>query len=415
MGQHQQLNAAIVGGVVQSGDSINFRRGDTFPGNPVFDASARLTATSNISGGSSTVRNVIGGVEPGAGNLISGNRRSGIRVGEVGQPGGQNRIQVNFIGTDITGMHALPNSTDTPLGAAVVAVGLNNVVGGSERGAGNLISGNRWVGLALGGSGHRVEGNFIGSNASGTHPLGNGTEGVTIIGNQTDITLGGSARGAGNRIAFNGSHGVYLDLPQRISILGNSIWGHPAGYRGIRLLNANNNQAAPELTWADIQGNRLTVAGTLTSAPNTTYTLEFFANPVCHPSGFGEGKQPLGTIQVATNGDGSAAFEAVLHGWLTHPLALGRYITATATDPAGNTSEFSAPAEPNRPLPAAYFARAGEGGNLPSAVDWHLQGSLGSCNEYQWHGGMALIGPMARVCELGWDGGDLSARLSLTS
>ena len=212
-------------------------------------------------------------------------------------------------------------------------------IGGTEPGARNLISGNLWNGISLVGAGHRVEGNFIGTDITGTLPLGNGLVGVQITG-LGFVTIGGTAPGAGNRIAFNGFGGILVDQSQRITVRGNFMWGHNA--RGIQLLNgANNNQAAPQLAWADVHGNRLAVAGTLTSAPNTTYTLEFFANPVCHPSGFGEGKQPLGTIQVATNGDGSAAFEALLHGWLTHPLALGRYITATATDPAGNTSEFS--------------------------------------------------------------------------
>ena len=292
---------------------------------------------------SGVVGNVIGGIERGAGNLISGNRLSGIWVDGSSPGTGGHRIQGNFIGTDITGTKAVPNSNSTVSFAGVSLGGTNNLVGGTEPGAGNLISGNARGGLAVGASGTRVEGNWIGTDRTGTRPLGNMDEGVRVGGQGvSNVTIGGTVPGAGNVIAFNGRDGVVVNYGLRNPIRGNAIWGHGATYRGIRLINgANNNQAAPQLSWADVHGNRLTVAGTLTSAPNTTYTLEFFANPVCHPSGYGEGKQPLGTIQVATNGEGSAEFEALLHGWLTHPLALGRYITATATDPAGNTSEFS--------------------------------------------------------------------------
>ena len=275
--------------------------------------------------------NVIGGTEPGAGNLISGNLLAAIYVDPQSPGTGQHRIQGNKVGTDISGTFAIPNGLDGSGSSALSIGGSGNLIGGSEPGAGNLISGNVYGGVALVSS--RLEGNLIGTDVTGTRPLGNGWDGVWA-GSFTTIS--------GNRIAYNGHNGILVDTGDYNPIRGNAIWGHGATYRGIRLLNgANNNQAAPQLSWADVHGNRLTVAGTLTSAPNTTYTLEFFANPVCHPSGFGEGKQPLGTVQVATNGEGSAEFEAVLGGWLTGPVRLGRYITATATDPAGNTSEFS--------------------------------------------------------------------------
>ena len=78
------------------------------------------------------------------------------------------------------------------------------------------------------------------------------------------------------------------------------------------------------------------VAGTLNSTANTTFSIEFFRNGSCDPSGFGEGETLLSTFEVTTNGAGDAPFA------LTVGLSAGQFVTATATDPAGNTSEFSA-------------------------------------------------------------------------
>ena len=79
-------------------------------------------------------------------------------------------------------------------------------------------------------------------------------------------------------------------------------------------------------------------SGTLNSTPGTTFRIEFFSNGSCDPSGFGEGEVFVGSTSVTTNGSGNASFN------VTVPVAVsgGRQMTATATDPGGNTSEFSA-------------------------------------------------------------------------
>src|SRR5262249_31610784 len=82
-----------------------------------------------------------------------------------------------------------------------------------------------------------------------------------------------------------------------------------------------------------------TVAGTLDSKPSTVYDLDFYSNPICasRPQELPEGKTYLGTTPATTDGSGHATFNAVL------PIAVadGSPITATATDPAGSTSEFT--------------------------------------------------------------------------
>jgi len=137
---------------------------------------------------------------------------------------------------------------------------------------------------------------------------------------------------AGNTIAFNGSDGVLVDTSTGNAIQQNSIFSN--GGLGIDLINdGNNSQAAPVLTSAVSANGDLTIDGTLTSTANTTFTLEFFSNP----SGTSEGQTFVGSITVTTDSTGLASFSA------TFPMALapGQVITATATDPFGDTSIFS--------------------------------------------------------------------------
>jgi hypothetical protein len=96
-------------------------------------------------------------------------------------------------------------------------------------------------------------------------------------------------------------------------------------------------QNFPVLTQA-VSGNTTGVRGTLNSTPGTMFRLQFFANPVCDGSGNGEGQVYLGQASVATDGTCNAAFVAKL----ANPVPPGWVVTAAATDPANNTSEFSA-------------------------------------------------------------------------
>jgi hypothetical protein len=86
------------------------------------------------------------------------------------------------------------------------------------------------------------------------------------------------------------------------------------------------------------------VRGTLSSLPNATFTLQFFASSSCDTSGAGEGQNFIGSITITTSGNGKVKFTALL----SEPVSPRSYITATAIDQAGNTSEFS----PCRQVPA---------------------------------------------------------------
>jgi hypothetical protein len=100
----------------------------------------------------------------------------------------------------------------------------------------------------------------------------------------------------------------------------------------------NNLQNFPVITGVLSVGNSTTIHGSLNSTPNTTFQIDFFSSAALDPSGYGEGALFLGTTPVTTDGNGDTPIS------ITFPIALrtGQVVTATATDPDGNTSEFSA-------------------------------------------------------------------------
>ncbi len=292
--------------------------------------------------------NTIGGTAAGAGNLISGNNEQGIGLVGIGQ---NNAIQGNFIGTDVTGTLDLGNTIN-----GILITAPNNTIGGTVAAARNVISGNNQNGIEFlpGGTGILVQGNFIGTKADGASPLPNSMNGVHVNGvaAMSNNTIGGTAAGAGNVIAFNGEDGVFVRAGGVVRILSNSIFSNtglgidlsPDGTtRGVTPndagdadLGANTLQNFPVITSS--LTTTVTVTGSLNSNANTTFRLEFFSQPGCDGSGNGEGQTFLGTMNVTTDATGNVSFIIPFAG----SVPAGHVVTATATDPAGNTSEFSA-------------------------------------------------------------------------
>src|SRR5262249_31137799 len=176
------------------GIAVRQGRGNVIQGNKIGTDVSGTRALGNYDGVLiSGLNNTIGGPVAGAGNLISGSQRDGINItGESGLRAAGNQIQGNYIGTNVTGTAPLPN------GAGVIIFnGTDNLVGGTEAGARNVISGNSGVGVSvLGGQGNAVQGNYIGTDGSGTCGLGN-LIGVEIDG---DNSVGGTGAGAGSSI-----------------------------------------------------------------------------------------------------------------------------------------------------------------------------------------------------------------------
>jgi CSLREA domain-containing protein len=286
-----------------------------------------------------TSNTTVGGATVGERNIISGNF-DGVSVHNA--PG--TKIIGNYIGTDVSGTVNLGNAS-TGVG---ISTSPNCIVGGPTVGERNVISGNGQDGIRIYISpGTSVVGNYIGTDVSGTVGMGN-LRGISLEQSQ-NVTIGGVAASTSNIIAFNQTDGISLvfDDTAGNAILGNSIFSNgglgidiepPTGVDANDLgdgdIGPNNRQNYPVLTQA-LPNN---IQGTLNSTANTAFTIQFFANPACDGSGNGEGQSFIGQTTVMTDGSGNATINFTPAAALT----IGAFITATATDPGGNTSEFSA-------------------------------------------------------------------------
>ncbi len=316
-------------------------------------------------------------------NLISGNLNDGITFGFTNTATTFDvTVAGNYIGTDVSGTFAIPNND-----SAVYLVGSGHRIGTNSDGVNdiaerNLLSGNHQSGVTLALSGsppinanNLVAGNYIGTQADGVSPLGNGYAGVRLLGAGTNNNIiGGTMPASHNVIAFNGNSAVVTAKAGILNLtggpgnafLGNAIFSNTG--LGIDLGAAGLTANDPDDT--DTGSNQLqnypvltdvSSAGVISGSLNSTVVaaaypvrIEFFANSICDPSGQGEGEVFLGAISV--NGPGI---------FTTPPFMFpsGKpSITATATDNNGNTSEFSAcicaPITLNPVTPAAICSGA---------------------------------------------------------
>jgi hypothetical protein len=311
-----------------------------------------VIAGGNPSGGffSSNVR--VGGSLPAQRNVISGQTSEGINAG-----GPNFRILGNLIGTNAAGTAAVGNGTGIRL---LGGVGWFQILGGADVANRNVISGNgRGVVIAGAGptNGTRVIGNFIGTDVTGTLPLGNGTVGIQLSAGVNGVQpplVGGTLAGEGNVIAFNGTQGVATRNTQG-QVLGNRIFGN--GQLGIsgrtgdngtaagRLPNdpgdpdnpVNNGQNFPEISAYAVSGGNVNLSYRVDSTTaNSAYPLrvEFFK------ADGDEGRDLIGfDSYLAAEAQTVKAISLPIPSGLT--LGADDVILATATDAQGNTSEFS--------------------------------------------------------------------------
>ena len=181
--------------------------GNTIQGNYLgTDVTGTQALANNAGVWSGSSQNTIGGTAAGAGNLISGNRNQGIRLSSGAQ---ETIVQGNYIGTDLSGTQPLGNQGE----GVWLDGGANHTIGGTDPGAGNLISGNLDDGIQISGgsSGNTVLGNYIGTDVTGAAALGNDGPGIYITGNAFGNTVGGIAAGAENVISANGQEGIRVE------------------------------------------------------------------------------------------------------------------------------------------------------------------------------------------------------------
>jgi CSLREA domain-containing protein len=243
--------------------------------------------------------------------------------------------------------------------------------------------------------GNVVECNAIGTDVNRTPNLGNAAAGV-FIGKAPGNSIGGTTPISGNLILGNGGVGIVISGTTAASnairsntIFSNTTLGIDLGGDGLSQndladpdAGPNNFQNIPAVTTAIPGSNNVTLEGQLNSTPNTSFILEFFANSTCDPSGFGQGQTLLGTTSVTTNENGNAIFSEISFQ-LANPE--GQFITATATDAGGNTSEFSACTRvdaDNTSWPKAQNLNPG-GENDPAVVEQSLD-KLGQSRWYKF-------------------------------
>jgi parallel beta-helix repeat protein len=179
-----------------------------------------------------------------ANNIISGNTNEGLRMSDVGTSG--NMVQGNKVGTTPNGTSALANGF---AGVTIYSGATNNTVGGTLPSQRNILSGNSTVGLVFsdaGTSGNIAEGNFIGTDPTGSAAVPNGFAGVYIVNGATTNQLGAGQPGLGNLISGNAGYGILVGDPGtnsnliRGNFIGTNFGGSialPNSYAGIRISN----------------------------------------------------------------------------------------------------------------------------------------------------------------------------------
>ncbi len=215
------LIGLAAGGTNRLGNGNN----GSFAGIAIFDGAANTT---------------IGGTDPLARNIISGNENFGIvTLGSGGQIVTNTIIQGNTIGTNLAGDSAIGNGRP---GIGILDQSSTVTVGGTVAGAGNLISGNSGGGIFVSNllstgapTGVAIQGNKIGANAAGTGAIpntvaggytGNGIE----IRDASNVQVGGSVVNARNVISGNSGDGVLISgLSTGNRLEGNFIGTNAAG------------------------------------------------------------------------------------------------------------------------------------------------------------------------------------------
>ena len=349
-----------------------FSNGNTVVGNFVgtnaagttAQGAALLSGSSGISMAADSDNNTIGGTAPADRNVVA-DYNYGIAVN-----GTANQVFGNYVGLNAAGTARLLNGYSLDIG------GMDNLVGGPLSGQGNVVATTFWN--SIGGADNVIQGNLIGTDASGNLTLGSGgSVGLRLLTGSTGNQIGGFAAGEGNLIAGlirgieaenatgsriwgntirdNSLEGIYLfssgaagiSISQNV-ITDNGGLGIDLGGDGVTRNDffdgdsgANGLQNSPVLQRTVLTGtNSLQIQGFLNVANiEISYRIEFYASPDCDASFYGEGAQYLGSFSFLREAGGVAPFLATIPA---SGVAAGTKITAiTINETTNDTSEFS--------------------------------------------------------------------------
>jgi CSLREA domain-containing protein len=318
--------------------------GDTNPNGPEIVLNGSLSTGAVgllISGDGNTVKSLV----------VNGFGNGGILVSYNNDPTpSNNQILNNYVGTNAAGTAPVAN---TGIGIDIHGSGSPSSQATGNTVQGNVTSGNTGAGLGFCDAGTTtVSGNFIGTDRTGVSDVHNGSHGVlfqcagdlnnTLTSNTIAFNLGDGIRDVGVSNGHLGNkfsqNSIFENTGLGINLIPNAgVDAVTANDAKDLDTGANGLQNFPVVNVALVGGSN-TISGTLNSTPGETFTIELYRNPTCDSSGNGEGKNYLGSATTTlTDGNGNATFSFV-----TTAVTAGEFITATATNASGNTSEFSA-------------------------------------------------------------------------
>jgi hypothetical protein len=178
----------------------------------------------------------------------------------------------NFLGTDPTGSTAAGNC-----GSGLFVNAASATIDGTAAAAGNVISANSNAGALLVGASVLVQGNRIGTDATGEHALGNGGDGVLVKG--ASATIGGTVAGAGNLISANSVNGIALETT------GALVQGNLVGIDAANTTTLGNGYGIA----ADTGARVATIGGTSAAARNVVSGNVNIGIDILGPSALVEG------------------------------------------------------------------------------------------------------------------------------
>lgn len=306
----------------------------------------------------------IGGLLPAERNLMSGMLAA---VAFFSASDGL-RIQGNLIGTNAAGTQGIANTNEAISSASPLT---NAMIGGSNADARNIISASHFSAISLFSAspsdfnGTVIEGNYLGTDVTGTKPLGNGLNPLSpsqsqptiqLLGTICALAIGGTAPGQANLIAYSGSVGILIDRCQGLSTPLNRFYGN----RGIPFDNVNGGgllgSTPNDSNDVDDQGgNRIQnfpvismPVGFLNGGGSSValqYQVDTAITSATYPitvnfyrGACGGGSDSLLATDTITSGQAQQLLPFTLSAVDGNNVLP---IVATAVDAAGNTSEFS--------------------------------------------------------------------------
>lgn len=233
----------VISGNNSVGINISAATGNTVKGNLIGTDAAGTGAIANISFGiniaNGSTSNVIGGINPVDGNVVSGNASPGIRIN--GPTTTANTVLHNYCGVDSLGLNPIPNNH---------GILLNNETNLNIIGPGNVVSGNDIDGIQLSNANNNtIKGNLAGTDPTGTVAVSNLRHGIHLIANASGNYVGGTGEGDGNVVSGNDDNGIHINGSASTAnvVAGNRCGTNlagtaalPNGERGIALVGSTS-------------------------------------------------------------------------------------------------------------------------------------------------------------------------------